>query len=233
MKRLITRFLLAADTRTMTAPFHNRIRKVCPLMAATLILPALTISFAVPTFAQEKETVLTAAGASWATILVTVDPQLIEQLNAQIGKKYDEAFNNNDAAAVAALYTEDAIFLTDRGSVNGRQGIEKWYADVFKAVHPKNYIAKTDPNSFRIIGTADSIECNGEWSDTFQGQNGEAIQAKGYWYNNFVREGDDWKIRKFILLDVLPMARNGQRVREPWALVGSPPAISGSNARFK
>jgi uncharacterized protein (TIGR02246 family) len=173
---------------------------VCLLVAATLILPALAISFAVPTFAQQRETVLTAAGASWATILVTVDPQLIEQLNAQIGKKYDEAFNNNDAAAVAALYTEDAIFLTDRGSVNGRQGIEKWYADVFKAVHPKNYIAKTDPNSFRIIGTADSIECNGEWSDTFQGQNGEAIQAKGYWYNNFVREGDDWKIRKFILL---------------------------------
>src|SRR5215472_10531864 len=40
MKRLIARFLLAADTRKMTAPFHNRIRKVCPLMAATLILPA-------------------------------------------------------------------------------------------------------------------------------------------------------------------------------------------------
>jgi hypothetical protein len=55
MKRLIARFLLTADTRKMTAPFHNRIRKVCPLMAATLILPALAISFAVPTFAQQKD----------------------------------------------------------------------------------------------------------------------------------------------------------------------------------
>jgi len=41
MKQLIARFLLAADTRKMTPPFHNHIRKVCPLVAATLILPAL------------------------------------------------------------------------------------------------------------------------------------------------------------------------------------------------
>ena len=66
----------------MIPPFHNRIRKVCPLVAATLILPALAISFAVPTFAQQKD---------------AVDPQLIEQL-AQIDKKYAEATNNNDGA---------------------------------------------------------------------------------------------------------------------------------------
>jgi hypothetical protein len=45
----------------------------------------LAISFVVPTFAQQKD---------------TVDPQIIEQLVA-IGKKYAEAVNNNDAAAVA------------------------------------------------------------------------------------------------------------------------------------
>jgi len=41
MKRLIIRFLPAADARKMTLPFHNRIRKVCPLVAATLIIPTL------------------------------------------------------------------------------------------------------------------------------------------------------------------------------------------------
>jgi hypothetical protein len=41
MKQLIACFLLAADTRKTTPPFHNHIRKVCPLVAATLILPAL------------------------------------------------------------------------------------------------------------------------------------------------------------------------------------------------
>jgi len=55
MKQLIARFLLAADSRKMTPAFHNRIRKVCPLVGATLILPALAISFALPTFAQQKD----------------------------------------------------------------------------------------------------------------------------------------------------------------------------------
>jgi len=36
------------------------------------------------------------------------DPQLRQQLEA-LGKKYDEAANNNDAAAIAALYAEDAV----------------------------------------------------------------------------------------------------------------------------
>ena len=56
-------------------------------------LVGLAISFALPTFAQEKE---------------TVDPQIIEQVNA-LFKKVDEAFNNNDAAAYAALRTEDTF----------------------------------------------------------------------------------------------------------------------------
>jgi uncharacterized protein (TIGR02246 family) len=73
----------------------------------------LAINFAVPTFAQEKE---------------TVDPQIIEKVNA-VGKKYDEAMNNNDAAAVAALYTEDAVFVTDTGPLYGRQAIEKQFAE--------------------------------------------------------------------------------------------------------
>src|SRR4030081_3201806 len=41
MKPLFAPFLLAADTRKIMAPFHNRIRKACALKAATLILPAL------------------------------------------------------------------------------------------------------------------------------------------------------------------------------------------------
>jgi len=110
----------------------------------------------------------------------TVDPQIIEQLNA-ISKKYNEAVNNNDAAAVAALYTEDAVFVADTRPIYGRQAIEKFYADVFKTWHPKNHIGKKDPNSPRFIGTTDNVASNGEWSETGQGETGEPIQIKGYW----------------------------------------------------
>lgn len=140
----------------------------------------LTISFALPTFAQQKD---------------AVDPQITEKLNANI-KAFDEAVNNNDAAAIAALFTEDAVFVTDRGPVYGRKAIEKWYADVFQGWHPKNHIGKKDPDSVRYIGTpGNEIWSNGEWSESGQGKNGEAIPIKGYWSAVDIREGDAWKIR--------------------------------------
>jgi ketosteroid isomerase-like protein len=82
-----------------------------------------------------------------------VDPQLRETLVALI-KKYNDAFNKNDAAALAALFTEDAIFVSDRGPVNGRQAIEKFWADEFKQFHHSNEIVTVDENSRHVIGTA-------------------------------------------------------------------------------
>jgi ketosteroid isomerase-like protein len=153
VKRLIAGFLLAADTRKMTPPFHDRIRKVCPLVAATLIIPALAISFALPTFAQEKD--------------AAIDPQIVQQLHA-IDKKADEAFLKGDAASLAALFTEDAVLVNDTGPVYDREAIEKHYADVFKNVHFSNHILKLTPH---VIGAAGyEVWINGEWSQTVQGK---------------------------------------------------------------
>jgi nuclear transport factor 2 (NTF2) superfamily protein len=73
----------------------------------------LAISFAVPAFAQQKDTAAS-------------------QIDEQIVKKFDEAFNNGDAAAVAALYTEDAVQVTPQGPVFGREAIEKLLTGVFQ-----------------------------------------------------------------------------------------------------
>jgi hypothetical protein len=95
--------------------------KICLLLA----LVGLVIGFTVPALAQQKES--------------TPDPQLRQQLVA-FAKKYDEAFNNNDAAAAAALYTEDAVIVPETGPVNGRQAIEKWYADGLQKWHDSNHL---------------------------------------------------------------------------------------------
>ena len=141
-------------------------------------LVGLAISFALPTFAQQKE---------------TVDPQIIEKFNALV-EKFNEAFNNNDAAAVAALYAEDAIFLTVKGPLYGPQAIEKQYAEWFKGAHYSNRTGKIDPNSFRMVGTADKIAYNGEWSHTIQVKGRDPVQQKGYFLAIRIREGDAWKI---------------------------------------
>ena len=70
-----------------------------------LALVRLAISFALPTFAQEKE---------------AVDPQIRQQLDA-LAKKFDEASNKADAAALAALFTQDAVEVAPEGLVYGRQ----------------------------------------------------------------------------------------------------------------
>ena len=164
---------------------HSKPLKETMKTRLLLAVAGLAIGSALPTFAQQKE---------------TVDPKIIEQLDAK-GKKYDEAINNNDAAALATHYTEDAVFVTDGGPVFGRQAVEKWYADVFKRWHPRNHTGPKDPNSPRIIGTAgNEIWANGSWSETVQRQTGEPIQLKGYWsaiYSSATntREGDGWKIR--------------------------------------
>jgi ketosteroid isomerase-like protein len=140
----------------------------------------LAISFAVPAFAQQKE---------------TIDPKILEQL-AAFGEKTREAWNNNDAAALAATYTEDAILVHDAGPVYGREAIGKYYADLFKQVHFSNHIGKWDQYSPHIMGTAgNEIWSNGEWSLTYQVGGGGPTQLKGYWVNIQVREGDAWKTR--------------------------------------
>jgi len=148
----------------------------------SLALVGLAISLALPTLAQQTN---------------TPDPQIIEQLNAST-KKIDEAFNNGDAAAVAALFTEDAVLVTDRGPIYGREAIEEYHAGLFMQFHFRNHLGKRDQYSPHIIGTAaNEVWSNGEWSTTMQGKNpGDPIQLKGgYWASISVREGDTWKDR--------------------------------------
>jgi uncharacterized protein (TIGR02246 family) len=143
-----------------------------------LALAGLAIGFTVQTLAQQKD---------------TVDPQIIEQL-AALPKKFAAAFNNNDGAALAALYAEDAVLATDSGPIYGREAIEKFYVDLFKQVHFSNQVAK--PYSPHIIGTTgNDMWWNGEWSNTIKGDNWGPIDQKGYFANILVREGGDWKVR--------------------------------------
>jgi ketosteroid isomerase-like protein len=145
-------------------------------------LVGLAISFALPTYAQQKD---------------LADPQTIQKLLA-IVKADEEAENNHDAAAKAALFTRDAVFLTPAGPIIGRQAIQKWYTEAWQqsGMLFTNYVTKVDGNGFHLIGTAgNELWATGESSQTGQGKNGEPIPVKNHWLCIFVREGDDWKMR--------------------------------------
>jgi ketosteroid isomerase-like protein len=143
-------------------------------------LVVLAISLTLPTFAQQTN---------------VPDPQLRQMLDASI-KKCDEAFNTNDAAALAALYTDDAVIVTDHGPIYGREALEKHFADLFNAIHISNHIGKADQYSPHIIGTASNdMWANGEWRATLQGHGTGPLDVQGYWSAIKVREGDVLKTR--------------------------------------
>ena len=115
------------------------------------------------------------------------DPETAEEIRAFI-REYDKRFNNNDAIAVAALCTEDAVQIGPEGPIYGRQAIEKKYADLFQRWHPANIICIIDQ-----LGVVGRVSWNsGRWSCTLQGEDGP-LSLKGYRFDILVREGNVWK----------------------------------------
>jgi uncharacterized protein (TIGR02246 family) len=103
-------------------------------------------------------------------------------------KEFDKRFNKNDAAAVAALCTEDAVQIGPEGPICGRQAIEKKFADLFQKWHPTNITCTVDQ-----VSAVGNVSWNsGGWSCTLQGENGP-LPIKGYRLDVLVREGDVWK----------------------------------------
>jgi uncharacterized protein (TIGR02246 family) len=140
-----------------------------------LALVGSVIGFVVPTVAQQQD---------------TVDPQIAEQIRA-LATKYDEAFNQNDAAAVAALITEDAMWTTPHGTSSGRQAIQKDYDDrAFRGYHCNNVCTKID----QVNKFGDDVEAIGTWSCTFQ-WSGDTKHVKGHFTWIIVREVDNLQIR--------------------------------------
>jgi uncharacterized protein (TIGR02246 family) len=142
---------------------------------SVIALVGLAISFALPIFAQEQS---------------AVDPKTRQEIEAvlmQIG----EAYNKHDAAAVAALYTHDAVRVDNppgmgRGAlIVSRKAIEKLFETDFTGSWSSSpRVGKL----VQIYAFEDSMATISEWSI---GQyNGHSVQI-------FVRDADTgtWKIR--------------------------------------
>jgi hypothetical protein len=109
-----------------------------------LALVGLAISFALPTFGQEKE---------------EVNPKILAAIQAN-DKAYDDAFNEHDAAGIAALFSENAVRVirwgcgggdstpspgdTIDGVFTGRAGVKKRYTALFKLRHFEDHLNTLD-----------------------------------------------------------------------------------------
>ena len=138
------------------------------------LLPALAgLAIVLPALAQEEN---------------TVDPEVRQQIEAAV-LKYQEACNNYDAAATAALFTLDAVEvvgseMADAGSLaSGREAIEKRYA-----AHFASSPSKSSLKLVQLYAIGSEVCAISERSHRFR-------VGKGYQATIYVREADDWKIR--------------------------------------
>jgi len=143
-------------------------------MRLLLALVGLATGFVLPTFAKD-----------------TVDPKTAQQIHA-FAAKFNELFNKHDPAAVAALYTEDAVWDTYHGTFRGRQRIEQVYDEwCFKGWNKHDW----STTIMRVIQVGNEVRATGSWYCRLGGPSaGGYDQGICKWV--LVREGDTWKIRR-------------------------------------
>ena len=157
-----------------------------------LALAGLAIGFTTPTFAQQQKETVDLGMAQQRDIIG--DAKALGEFG-EFTQKRDEALSNRDAAALAALFTEDALLVAPDGIFSGRQAIEKRYADTFQR-SPSTIFS--DPRDYLLRAIDNAVWSAGEWWSTLQGQTG-IVFVRGYWSAIYVREGDAWKIRLLTL----------------------------------
>jgi uncharacterized protein (TIGR02246 family) len=163
-------------------------------MRSLLALVSLAISFSPTIFAQQSDT---------ADLQTVQQRDLLGDAKAlgefgELSLNLDEAYNKNDASAVAALFTEDAVLVAPDGMFSGRQDIEKRYADTFQRSPVTDFNSRRERRYLNAIDNA--VWSAGQWAATLQGQTDPEF-AWGYWSAIYVREGDAWKMRMLSLIE--------------------------------
>ena len=112
----------------------------------------------------------------------TVDPEVRQQIEA-VHMKFVEAQNKGDAAAIAALFAQDAVQvwygLSEGGLASGQQAIEKRYRATFAAPAP------LDSKIIQMFPVGSDICAISEY---------KVPTWKGHVVTIFGRDADSWKI---------------------------------------
>jgi uncharacterized protein (TIGR02246 family) len=118
-------------------------------------------------------------------------PQDACQELAKVPQGFSAAYNSKDAAAMARLFTQDAISVTDGPRiVFGRDAIGKDFEHAFNEGF-SNLQATVAIRQIR----GDVAWGGGDWSAMGPGPNNKMQSIHGHWSNFYVREDGGWKIR--------------------------------------
>jgi ketosteroid isomerase-like protein len=175
----------------MTVTQSNKQAGAPEVLRLLLALGWFSIGFALPAFAEQKDTV--DPGIAQQRSLLG-DATALGEVGA-LAMRQNEAFNKNDAGSVAALFTEDAVLVAPDGIFSGRQAIQKRYEDTFQRW---SFTLFSDPRERQLKAIDNAVWSVGEWWGTLQSKAGPVF-VTGYWSAIYVLEGNVWKIRMLTL----------------------------------
>ena len=124
----------------------------------------------------------------------------IQAINA-VSKQWVDAFNQGDAAAIAALSTEKAKYLPPNSPmIVGREGIQAFYQAAFDAG-----VGDLQTTMRELSVNGDMAHETGKYTLTIQPEEGEAISDSGKFVVIWKRENGSWKVDLDIFNTSLPL----------------------------
>jgi uncharacterized protein (TIGR02246 family) len=119
-----------------------------------------------------------------------MDLDQIRQAIGQGNAKFGDGFHQGDAAAVAALYTEDATLLPPNlDTIKGKQGIEAFWAGAMQMGIKEVVLSTVD-----LIGMGDFVCEIGKYKLTIQPPGQDAFEDNGKYLVIWKQEGGVWKL---------------------------------------
>jgi len=117
---------------------------------------------------------------------------LLTELNPRGGAALVKAWHGDDPEAVAAFYTENAVFIDDRGTVyRGRAEILNGFLRRWVPA-----IRTITPTIEHVAGGREQMTVVGGYTAHVTNQDGSSYDAQGVFSNSWVRQSDgSWKIR--------------------------------------
>ena len=136
-----------------------------------------------------------AAALAGETEVSAADRQAI----LDVAKQHDAALNRSDAAAAAALFTDDALVVPPGPAFAGRDAIQK---DFEKGI--KSGFADHASTVDQIHVSGDLAWTTGGWSMTVPGPDGARRAVHGNYSTIDQREGGAWKVRALTYNVIMP-----------------------------
>jgi uncharacterized protein (TIGR02246 family) len=140
-----------------------------------------------------------------AVVVLTTEAARAEAIDpasspfAAAGKQYTEAYNRKDAAAVAALFADDAVRVTDRGIIQGRDAIQKSTEAALEAgghdLRIRYHVAHIDGNTGWSVAEVDY---------SVRGKDGSVSPMHAFGTSVWVRDGGAWKIKTSAITNAPP-----------------------------